>query len=96
MNKIKTKSPASTEMMRTEYDFSQAVTGKHHKAYRQGHQVTIRKNDGTTVVQNFKLEEGAVVLDQDVRKYFTNAEAVNNALRALIAIIPSKPGRVRS
>ena len=47
-------------------------------------------------MQNFKLEEGAVVLDQDVRKYFTNAEAVNNALRALIAIIPSKSRRAQS
>ena len=46
--------------MRPEYDFSQGIKGKHYKAYRQGHQVTIRKNDGTTVVQNFQLEEGTV------------------------------------
>ena len=95
MKKNTTKLTASDEI-RTEYDFSQGIRGKHSKAYRQGHQVTIRKNDGTTVVQNFKLEEGAVVLDQDVRKYFTNAEAVNNALRALIALIPSKSRRARS
>ena len=96
MKKAPTKSTASDETMRTEYDFSHGVRGKHHKAYRQGHQATIHKSDGTTVVQNFKLEEGAVVLDRDVRKYFTNAEAVNNALRALIAIIPSKSRRARS
>ena len=96
MKKTTTKATASDETMRTEYDFRPGVRGKHHKAYRQGHQVTIHKSDGTTVVQNFKLEEGAVVLDQDVRKYFTNAEAVNNALRALIALIPSKSRRARS
>ena len=96
MKKTTVKSTASDETTRTEYDFSDGVRGKHHKAYRQGHQVTIHKSDGTTVVQNFKLEEGAVVLDQDVRKYFTNAEAVNNALRALIAIIPSKSRRAQS
>ena len=96
MKKTTVKSTASDETNRTEYDFSYGVRGKHHKAYRRGHQVTIHKSDGTTVVQNFKLEEGAVVLDQDVRKYFTNAEAVNNALRALIALIPSKSRRARS
>ena len=82
--------------MRPEYDFSQAVRGKHHKSYRQGHQVTIHNEDGSTVVQNFKLEDGAIILDKDVRKYFKSAESVNNALRALIELIPAKSLRTRS
>ncbi len=84
-NSNKTK---KIEEMRVEYDFSGGVRGKHAAAYHQGHTVTIHKKDGTTVVQNFKLEEGAVVLAPDVREYFPDAEAVNNALRTLISIAP--------
>lgn len=74
--------------MRAEYNFSGGVRGKHADAYQQGHTVTIRKEDGTTIVQNFKLEEGAVILEPDVREYFPDAESVNNALRILIPIAP--------
>ena len=74
--------------MRAEYDFSTSVRGKHADAYHQGHTVTIHNKDGTTIVQNFKLEEGAVMLEPDVREYFPDAESVNNALRALISIAP--------
>jgi len=82
-NKLK-----KVEEMRAEYDFSGGMRGKHAAAYREGHAVTIHKKDGTTVVQNFKLEEGAVVLAPDVREYFPDAESVNNALRTLISIAP--------
>ena len=74
--------------MRAEYDFSGGVRGRHAAAYRQGHTVTIHKKDGTTIVQNFKLEEGAIMLAPDVREYFPDAESVNKALRTLIAIAP--------
>lgn len=79
--------------MKAEYDFSRmkgAVRGKYYKAYRAGHKVEIHQTDGTTSVQFFKLEEGAVMLEPDVRKYFPNSESVNKALRSLIEIIPSK------
>lgn len=76
------------EEMRAEYDFSGGVRGKHAAAYREGHTVTTHKKDGSTVIQNFKLEEGAVVLAPDVREYFPDAESVNNALRILISIAP--------
>ena len=82
------KHPKKVEEMRAEYDFSGGVRGKHAAAYHQGHTVTIHKKDGTTVVQNFKLEEGAVLLEPDVREYFPDAESVNNALRTLISIAP--------
>jgi len=61
-----------------------------NKAYRKGHEVKIHKTDGTTVVQCFKLEEGAVMLESDVRKYFPDSNAVNRVLRSLIQIIPEK------
>ncbi|MBI5715744.1 MAG: hypothetical protein HZC38_20285 [Chloroflexi bacterium] len=79
--------------MRPEYDFRGAVRGKYYKAMHKGYTVQIHKADGTTVVQNFKIEEGAVMLDPDVRLYFSNSESVNNALRSLIQLtklVPSK------
>ncbi len=81
------------EDVRPEYDFSKmsgAVRGKYYKAYRAGHKVVIHKADGTASVQYFKLEEGAVMLEPDVKKYFSSSESVNKALRSLIAIIPSR------
>jgi len=79
--------------MRPEYDFARmagGVRGKYHQAYRTGHTVEIHKAEGTTVVRHFKPEEGTVVLAPDVREYFPDSEAVNDALRALIALIPKK------
>ncbi len=66
------------------------VRGKYHRAYRQGHTVKIQQADGTTSVHYFKLEEGAVMLDPDVREHFSDSETVNAALRSLIALIPRK------
>jgi hypothetical protein len=77
--------------MRPEYDFRGGVRGKHYQAYRRGHTVTIHKTDGTTAVQHFRLEDGAVMLEPDVRAYFPDSEAVNNALRCLIPLLPQKP-----
>lgn len=80
--------------MRPEYDFTKmkgGVRGKYFKAYRAGHSVKIYKEDGTTLVQHFGLEDGAVMLEPDVRKYFPDSDAVNKALRSLITLIPKKP-----
>ena len=76
--------------MLPEYDFSGGVRGKHYQAYREGHTVKIYESDGTVTVQYFTLEEGAVLLEPDVREYFPDSEAVNRALRGLIALIPEK------
>ncbi len=75
--------------MRAEYDFSAGIRGKHYRAYRQGHTVTIHETDGTVSVQQFTLADGAVMLDPDVRDYFPNSEAVNHALRTLIRLTGS-------
>jgi hypothetical protein len=93
MKKATPKVISVKEDMKAEYDFSTmkgGVRGKYYKSYRAGHKVEINKADGTTSVQYFKLEEGAVMLEPDVRKYFSNSESVNKALRSLIAIIPPK------
>ena len=93
MKKAVCKEISEKEDMKSEYDFSSikgAVRGKYYKAYRAGHKVVIHQVDGTTSIQYFRLEEGAVMLEPDVRKYFSSSESVNKALRSLIAIIPSK------
>lgn len=81
---------AENDAMRPEYDFTGGVRGKHHRVLRQGYTVKIHQSDGTTLVQHFKLEEGTVVLEPDVRKYFPDSEAVNTALRCLIPLVASK------
>ena len=93
MKKAKTREPITVEDMRAQYDFSTmkgGVRGKYYEAYREGHKVVIHKEDGTKSVQYFKLEDGAVMLEPDVRKYFPTADAVNKALRLLIELIPAK------
>jgi hypothetical protein len=86
----KRTSDNSENGIRPEYDFSTGVRGKHYRQYQRGHTVKIQKTDGTTVVQHFKLEEGAVMLAPDVREYFSDADSVNRALRTLIELIPRK------
>ncbi len=78
--------------MLEEYNFTgkKGVRGKYYRAYRQGHTVRIHQDDGTVNAQYFTLEDGAVMLDPDVRQYFSNSETVNATLRALIALIPNR------
>jgi hypothetical protein len=93
MKKAKTIEPTTVEDMREEYDFSAmkgGVRGKYYEPYRAGHKVVIHKEDGADSVQYFKLEDGAVMLEPDVRKYFPTSDAVNKALRSLIEIVPAK------
>jgi hypothetical protein len=71
-------------------DFSGGVRGKHSLRYRRGHTVKISHDNDTVTVQRFIPDKDAVVLDKDVKAYFSNAEAVNNALRMLINILPKK------
>jgi hypothetical protein len=88
----RTKANAGGEMLR-EYDFSGGTRGKHTRQYQRGHTVKVHKTDGTTVIQHFKLEDGAVVLAPDVREYFSDSDSVNQTLRALIGLIPQKRRR---
>jgi len=80
------RSKTSNEVneMREEYDFSDGVRGKHFEAYRKGHTVKIDKQDGSVEVHYFTQEDGAVMLDPDVKRHFPDSESVNKALRSLI------------
>lgn len=80
----KKKNDSNTNKMKEEYDFSDGVRGKHYKAYRERHTVRIHKEDGTTSVQYFTQEDGAVMLHPDVKAHFPDSESVNKALRSLI------------
>ncbi|MEJ2748882.1 MAG: hypothetical protein P8183_13410 [Anaerolineae bacterium] len=91
--KKQTKPQNEPEDILPEYDFSQmgdGERGKYYEAYRAGHTVRIMKEDGDVEVHYFTLEEGAVVLEPDVREYFPDSESVNEALRNLIALIPKR------
>ena len=82
--------------MLPEYDFSgkKGVRGKYYQAYRQGHTVRVIQENGSATSQYFTLEDGAVLLAPDVRKYFPDSDSVNQALRGLIQLIPQEPQKV--
>jgi hypothetical protein len=89
-----TRSPkatsASDDDMRPEYDFSGGVRGKYARALRgQGYTIRVYEADGS-YTETRVLGEKTVVLEPDVWEYFPNSQAVNEALRALIAIVPGK------
>ncbi|MCL4832632.1 MAG: hypothetical protein KJZ86_09335 [Caldilineaceae bacterium] len=84
--------PNTEPDMLPEYDFSgkKGVRGKYYQAYRQGHTVRVIQEDGSATSQYFTLEDGAVLLAPDVRKYFPDSDSVNQALRGLIQLIPQE------
>jgi len=87
----KTEQPEiEQDEMLPEYDFTgkKGVRGRYHRAYRQGHTVKVHEANGTVGLYYFTLEDGAVMLEPDVRKYFPTSESVNETLRSLIALIP--------
>ena len=92
MNKIDTL-PDDDDMdeMLPEYDFSGGVRGKHYRDFQRGYKVIIHKTDGTTEERDYTLPEGAVILDPDVRAYFSDGQTVNTVLRGLINLIPHEP-----
>jgi len=91
MKKISSKSHRIEDSeMRPEYDFTGGVRGKHYKDMLKGYTIKIHKSDGTTVVKHIKPVSETVILAPDVLEYFPDSEAVNKALRSLIALIPSQ------
>lgn len=84
------KTAVENDEMRSEYDFSGGVRGKHAKVLREeGYAVRIDNGDGT-VNERYVAGERAVILEPDVYEYFPNSQAVNQALRALISLVPEK------
>ncbi len=72
--------------MRSEYDFSGGIRGKHFNKLQNGHRTVIHKSDGSTVVRLAR----PIILAPDVQAFFPDAESVNQALRGLIALVPTK------
>jgi len=97
MKKTKVKKTGPDEML-PEYDFSgkKGVRGRYYRAYRQGHTVKIDKGDQGVAVQYFTLQDGAVLLEPDVKRYFPDSESVNNALRGLITLTPNRASKKTS
>ena len=60
MKKAVPKAVQKDNDMRAEYDFTGGVRGKHYRAMQAGYTITIRKEDGTTVVKEVKPKEGVV------------------------------------
>lgn len=79
--------------IRAEYDFTQAERGKFYRPLDKGYKVHVHQSDGTTVVNHYTLAEGMVLLAPDVRKYFTDSESVNDALRSIIQLMEKVPAR---
>jgi hypothetical protein len=86
------KSTAQNDDMLPEYDFSGKLgtRGKYYRDYQQGHTVRVYQEDGSVTIQYFKLEDGAVMLEPEIKQYFPDSESVNKALRSLIELIPHK------
>jgi hypothetical protein len=91
MKKAKTTSQNQDDL-RPEYDFAgvAGVRGKYYKALRKGYTRAVHQKDGTKEITHVRPLEGSIVLDPDVQAYFPDADAVNRALRGLIALIPTK------
>ncbi len=92
MKKKDKKKQTEESIMLPEYDFAgkKGIRGKYYQAYRKGHIVKIYDGDSPVNVQYFTSDEGSVMLDPDIRKYFPDSETVNTALRSLIALIPNR------
>ncbi len=94
MKKDKHLQDVEPDTLRPEYDLSRLVQvgerGKYHKALRKGYTRTVQHKDGTQEITHFRPLPGTIHLDPDVRAYFPDSEAVNAALRELIALIPAK------
>jgi len=76
--------------MRPEYDFTSGVRGKYARDLREnGYTIRVYNADGT-FTETRVLGEKTVVLEPDVSAYFPDSQAVNNALRTLVSLIPDK------
>ena len=87
-NSSKARKTSDNDLL-PEYDFSGGVRGKYARALREhGYSIRVYEADGT-YSETRVLGEKTVVLEPDVWEYFPNSQAVNRALRALIAIVPA-------
>ncbi len=92
MNK-RTNSQKADDDMKYRYDFTKGKRTDHARRYQQGHEVHIERADGSVTVQHFSLEDGAVLLEPDVRAVFRDSKTVNRALRCLIPLLRQRPAK---
>lgn len=92
MKTTKTKKKKGDEM-RAEYDFSKATRGKFYRPLGKGYTVHVKQGDGTEIINHYTLAEGAILLEPDVREFFPDSQAVNEALRSLIHLMKQMPPR---
>ncbi len=78
-----------SDSMQPRYDFGKGKRTDHARRYQKGHEVRIERANGSTTTQHFTLEDGAILLDPDVRAVFKSSNAVNQALRCLIPLVRS-------
>ena len=90
--KKKTNKTKTNDML-PEYNFSKAERGKYYRSLEKGYTVRIHQSDGTTVVNHYSLAEGTILLAPDVREYFSDSQAVNDARRSLIDLVEKVPAR---
>ena len=90
-------SDTNEKKMKREYaiDASKVQRNPYAKARQQGYLVRIRHPDGTVEEREMPPKlEGTITLSPDVQAYFPDAEAVDKALRSLIALrelVPDRP-----
>jgi len=72
--------------MLPEYDFSgkKAMRGKYASGMKNGY--SVQTHSGKKVTS----ERFYVAIESDVREYFSDAKAINSALRKLIALVPHR------
>ena len=77
--------------MRDEYNFTGKVgiRGKYAAQLRNGYTVVIHHADGTTTSERH-LPATMIALDPDVQAFFSDAHAVNHALRAIISVFANR------
>ena len=91
--KKRTPNPKASDGMLARYDFSKGKRTDHARRYQRGHQVRIERADGSVTAQKFAIEEGAVLLEPDVRAVFKDSQSVNLALRCLIPLVRQRPAK---
>jgi len=76
-------------------DASKVQRNPYFAARQQGYRVKIHHPDGTLEERDMPAKpDGSITLSPDIRVYFPNSEAVDKALRSLIALrelIPNRP-----
>ncbi len=83
----------NNDQLRAEYDFSQSERGTFFRPLDKGYNAYVEQKDGSLVVNHFTLAEGTILLAPDVREYFSDSQAVNDALRSLIHLMEQVPAR---